>query len=85
MKYLQKAGELGICFIATTIITRFKGFGAIDGLFKATQTGLVLGNPGETSTLFPAVRVASTYRPSPEIGFWTKRGDAKKIKLPFVE
>lgn len=82
---MRKAGEFGVCFIATTMGNKFKGYDAITGLFKAPQAGIVLGNPEEASVHFPSVRIPRGYKPSPELGFWFKRGDVKNTKLPFVE
>ncbi|MCL2425842.1 MAG: type VII secretion protein EssC [Oscillospiraceae bacterium] len=81
---MRKAGELGICFIVTTMGNKFKGYDTITALFKTPQAGIVVGNPEEASTQFPSVRVARGYKPSHEIGFWYRRGDVKKVKLPFV-
>jgi len=82
---LKQAGELGVCFIATTVSSQFRGLGSIDKPFKAPQTGLVLGNPNDATMHFPNVNVHRTYKASPGIGFWTRRGEVKKIKLPFLE
>jgi len=82
---IKNAGEHGVCFITTTMGTKLKGFDAISALFKNPQAGLALGNPDEASAHFPSVRAPRGFKPTPDIGFWTKRGDVKKIKIPFVE
>jgi len=81
---MRKAGELGVCFIVTTMGGKFKGYDAITGLFKSPQAGLVLGNPEEVTAHFTSLRVARGYKLSLEVGFYLKRGDTKKIKLPFI-
>ena len=59
--------------------------GQIDGLFKAPQSAIVLGNPQDVSVHFPSTQFPRTAGTIPGIGFWQKRGDVKRIKMPFVE
>jgi len=85
---MKAATELGVCFIATTLGTKFKGMGGpttIDGQFKPVQSAIVLGNATEASMHVPSLGVAKAPKPTLELGFWYKRGDVKRIKLPFVE
>jgi S-DNA-T family DNA segregation ATPase FtsK/SpoIIIE len=82
---VKKAGELGVSFVITSMANKLKGYDAITNMFKSPQAGLVLGIPEDGALFFPLVRSPREYKPSPEIGFWFKRGDIKKIKLPFVE
>ena len=81
----KKASELGVVFIATTMGSGMKGFAGVPGLFKPPQAIILLGNPSEAVNFITNFRVPLGYKPSPEIGLWYKRGDIKKIKLPFVE
>ena len=81
---MRKAGEFGIVFIVTTMPSKMKGYDGITGLFKSPQAGIVLGNPDDASGVFSGIRVARGYKPTPDVGYWCKRGDVKKIKIPFV-
>jgi len=82
---MRKAGELGVVFIVTTMGNKMKGYDGITGLFKSPQAGVVLGNPDDAVAFFSGIRVARGYKSPPDVGFWCKRGDFKKIKMPFVE
>jgi len=82
---MKKAAELGVCFVATTLSTKFRGSGQIDGMFRSAQSAVILGNPIDASMHFPSVRFANVATPSPDIGFRYMRGDVKRLKLPFVE
>jgi hypothetical protein len=82
---VRKAAELGVIFIATTIGSKMRGHDGITGLFKMPQSAIVLGNPDDSVSIVSGIRVSRDYKPLPEIGFWFKRGDVKKIKIPFVE
>jgi len=81
-KLMPKAIELGIVFITTTLPTKMKGFEAIVKILRDTQAGLVLGNPSDQA--FVQMPIIRNYKATPEIGFWYKRGDVRKIKLPFM-
>jgi len=81
----ETAFEFGICFFATSLSSKLKGFDAVSNIFKSPQSGIILGNPGEAMTHFPSASSIARHKPTPDIGFWYKRGDIKKIKLPFVE
>jgi S-DNA-T family DNA segregation ATPase FtsK/SpoIIIE len=82
---IRKASEFGICFITTSLGSKLKGFDAVSSIFKSPQSGIILGSPGEAMTHFPSATSIVRHKPTPEIGFWYKRGDIRKIKLPFVE
>ena len=84
VQQLNDGGVCGICFIATSIGSKFKGFDAISGIFKSPQSGIVLGVPEEAAMHITGIR-APNHKPSPSIGFMSKRGDTKKIKFPFVK
>lgn len=83
---MKAGGELGVCFIATTLGSKFRGADPVVALFKGAQAGIVLGNPEQSSPHFPPVMSFSrNYKPVAEVGLWIKRGDVKKIKLPLIE
>ena len=82
---LRNASDFGICFIGTSLGSKLRGFDTVSNMFKSPQAGLILGNPGEAMTHYPGATSIPRHKPTPEIGFWYKRGDIKKIKLPFVE
>jgi len=82
---IKKGAELGVVCIATTMGAKLKGYDPITGLFKNPQAVVALGSPDEAGAIVPSLRAPRGYKPSPEVGFWFKRGDLKKIKLPFVE
>ena len=82
---LADGGVYGVCFVATSIGSMFKGFEPISGKFKSPQSGLILGAPEEASVHFTGSARFMRHKPSPEVGFWYKRGEFKKMKLPFVE
>ena len=82
---IKKAAELGVAFVATTMNGKMKGYDGITGLFKSPQAVLALGNPEDAASMVPGIRAPRGYKPILEFGFWYKRGDLKKIKLPFVE
>lgn len=79
---VPKAVELGISFVITTHPTKMKGYDALTKVLKDTQLGLVLGNPGEQNIL--QMQAPRGYKAIQDIGFWYKRGDFGKVKLPFV-
>jgi hypothetical protein len=82
---VKKAAELGVVFIATTMPGRLKGYDGLTALFKPPQAAVLLGSPDEASSMLPSARVPRGYKPSLEFGFWFKRGDLKKMKIPFVD
>ena len=82
---IQEAGGLGVCFITTSMSSKLKGFDAVTNLFKAPQAGMILGNPQDSLMHYPSANVLKSQKPTQGIGFWAKRGDFKKIKLPFIE
>ena len=82
---MKKAGELGVCFVATALGSTFRGGGQIDGLFRGVQSAVILGNPSESAMQFPSAKFPRLSTLSPEIGFWYKNGATKMIKLPFVK
>jgi len=78
-----KAMEVGITFISTTHPSRMRGYDNLTKILRNSQTGLVLGNPGDQSVF--QVSPPRGYKAIPDIGFWYKRGEICQVKLPLVE
>ena len=85
VQLLTDGSVFGINFIATSLGSMFKGFDAISGKFKAPQSGLVLGAPEEASMHFASCTRIVRGQQTPDIGFWYRRGDFKRMKLPLVK
>ena len=81
-KLIQRAMELGVTIITTTLGTRMRGYDTLTKILKDAQAGVVLGNPGDQALL--AVQPPRGYKAVQDIGFWFKRGDVRQVKLPFV-
>lgn len=81
---MKKASELGVCFIATTLNNRLKGYDPISVMFKNPQGAVLLGNPDGFLSVVN-IRIPRGYKSSPELAFLYKRGDTEQIKLPFVD
>lgn len=81
-KLILQAGDCGICIITATQPTKLRGYDNITKKLKETQTGIVLGNPGEQNLLImPPMR---GYRQQVDMGFLYVRGKVKQIKIPLI-
>jgi len=80
---VPKAMEMGVCFIATTLPTQMKDFGVFTKLFKDTQYGVVLGNPGGQS-IVQQITTPRDYKAMPDMGFWHKRDQRGQVKMPQI-
>jgi S-DNA-T family DNA segregation ATPase FtsK/SpoIIIE len=79
---LEGIEQLGFAIVSTTIPTKLKNFDSLTKILRAAQSGVVLGVPGDqTFITIPTIR---GYKAIPDIGFWFKRGDVKKVKIPMV-
>jgi len=79
---LPRAMELGISFVITTLPSKMRGYDNLTKILKETQSGIVLGNPGEQNIL--AVSPPRGYKAVPDIGFWFRRGASRQVKIPFM-
>lgn len=77
-----KLEDVGISIIATTTPNRLRGFDDITKYIKATQSGIVLGNPNEQTLL--NVDVERGYKSRIDIGFIIDRGITYKTMIPKV-
>jgi len=80
---ISKAKDLGISIIITTLPAKMRGYDGMTSLLKENQAGIVLGNPGDQNVF--AITPPRGYKAAPDIAFWYKRGDVRKIKVPFVK
>ena len=82
---VKQASNLGVVFIATITSGKMKGYDGITALFKSPQAAIALGNPEDAAILLTGLRAPRGYKASPEFGFWYKRGEICRIKIPYVE
>lgn len=80
---LKKAAGFGLAVITTTAPGKLRGFDNISKMLKDSQSGLILGNPGE-QTIF-SLPVMRGYKPQIDMGFIYFRGTAKNVKIPLLE
>jgi S-DNA-T family DNA segregation ATPase FtsK/SpoIIIE len=81
-KVILEGIDLGLTFFITTLPSKMRGYDDITLALKDTQSGIVLGDPGDQNIL--SVSYPSRYRPMSDVGFWFKRGDTRQIKIPFI-
>ena len=79
---IPRAMEMGIVFVVTTTPGKMRGYDNLTKVLKETQSGIVLGNPGDQSIL--SVSPPRGYKPVSDIGFWFKRGTSRQVKIPFI-
>lgn len=79
---LRLAADTGCGIIATIHTTKSKGFDEISKFFKATNDGILIGNPGVTSIL---PTVASRQLPAMGEGLLYQGGAYEKLLLPRFE
>jgi len=80
---LPKVVEVGITIITTTLPSKLRGYDAVTKSLKEAQAGVALGNPGDQNVF--QILSPRAYKPSPEIGFWYKRGDVRQVKMPLMD
>lgn len=79
---MAEAVNYGISVVVTTAPSKLRGYDNMTKLWKESQCGLVLGNPGEQN-IFP-VTPARGYKAGVEKGFLYQRGAVRQIRMPLV-
>jgi S-DNA-T family DNA segregation ATPase FtsK/SpoIIIE len=79
---LPKAKDMGIAFILTALPNQLRGYDGITKVLKDNQSAIILGVPGEQH-LIPLLTPRG-FKAAPELGYWFKRGVAKRVKIPLV-
>ena len=79
---LPKATELGIGIMATSLMTRLRGFDGVTRFFREAQTSLLFGTV-QDQNLFQFLPPRG-YKPAQDTGIWYSRGDVSLAKLPLA-
>ena len=80
---MAEAVTYGISVVVTTAPSKLRGYDNMTKLWKESQSGLVLGNPGEQN-LFPITPMRG-YKAGVEKGFLYQRGSIRQIRMPLVD
>ena len=73
---------VGMTFVTATHPSKLRGYDNLTKVLKDSQSGIVLGHPGEQNIYqIPPPR---GYKAIPDVGFRYKRGDICQVKLPFM-
>jgi len=79
---IRESMATGVCFVATSLSSRMKGFDELSKVFKETTSGLILGSPiAQTVWQVPTVG----YKPRPDSALLYNKGEAAPVKVPLVE
>lgn len=72
----------GVCYVATSLSSRMKGFDDLSKLFKEATSGIILGSP--LSQTVWQVSGVGKYKPRPDTALLYKKGDTVQIKVPLI-
>ena len=79
---IRESMATGVCYVATSLSSRMKGFDELSKVFKETTSGLILGSPiAQTVWQVPTVG----YKPRPDSALLYNKGVAAPVKVPLVE
>jgi len=81
---IRESMSTGVCYIATSLSSRMKGFDELSKVFKESTSGLILGSP-VAQTIWQAPSGALGYKPRPDTALFYKKGDGVPVKVPLVE
>ena len=82
---INKAKDIGFVFIIASLSSKLRGFGDMLTTLKDTQSGIVLGAPNDQSNALLPIAGFRGVKAIPNIGFWSKRGDDRRVMLPLME
>ncbi|MCL2595068.1 MAG: type VII secretion protein EssC [Promicromonosporaceae bacterium] len=77
---LAQGVEAGITYVATTD-GRLETYAGLGTVFASPSGAIILGPPEDAGSIID-IRAPHGYQPSQNIGFWVKRGQIRRVKIP---
>ncbi|MCL2034944.1 MAG: type VII secretion protein EssC [Oscillospiraceae bacterium] len=80
---VRESLTVGICYIATSLSSRMKGFDELSKLFKEATSGLILGAP-ISQTIWQVSGIGG-YKPRQDSALLYRKGELVPVKVPLMD